>query len=54
MDINTIDPNEIEELCDWIEEEEDPHIGCYSYPFCHYYSNGCALLHDDPEPIGHR
>lgn len=37
------------------EFDDDPHLGCFSYPNCDIDPNGCCVLHGmDAEPYGHR
>ena len=38
-----------------IDEDLDPHLGCYSYPDCDLNPNGCKILMGkDAEPFGHK
>ena len=40
---------------DIFNPDQDPHLGCYSYPNCDIDASGCTVLNgDDAEPYGHR
>ena len=38
-----------------VDPDQDPHLGCFSYPNCDIDPNGCTVLNGaDAEPYGHR